>query len=60
MDLTRREFLVIAAAAPVVAALPVTIALAAPPPPPPPADPYRFDELPLSGLAGDCSGTLFS
>ena len=62
MDLTRREFLstavlptvalALAAAAPVAASLPA-IALAEPPAPP---DPYRLDELPLSGLAGECSG----
>ena len=66
MDLTRREFLstavlpavalTLAATAPVVASL-SALAIAEPPPPP---DPYLWDELPLSGLAGECSGTHFS
>ena len=52
LEISRRTFLVLAATAPLVASLPV--ALAAPPAPPEPAP--VWEELPISGLAGECSG----
>ncbi|MEZ0227402.1 MAG: hypothetical protein ACAI25_02175 [Planctomycetota bacterium] len=53
MEMNRREFLVLAAATAVVQVVPIASAA---PTKLPPADPYVFDELPISGLAGECSG----
>jgi hypothetical protein len=53
LEITRRAFLVLAASAPLVASLPaVALADTSAPPPPWPAP----EELPISGLAGECSG----
>ncbi|HZV00506.1 MAG TPA: hypothetical protein VFF73_27580 [Planctomycetota bacterium] len=53
LEITRRAFLVLAASAPLVASLP---ALALEERSVPPAPEPSLDELPISGLAGECSG----
>jgi len=69
MELTRRDFLALAASAAPLAAVGTGVLwpgalLAGPerseraeaPPPSSAPDPYAWDELPLRGLAGACSG----
>ncbi len=67
MELTRRDFLALAAsAAPLAASMGVlgpgallagTERSERAEAPPPPRDPYALDELPLRGFAGACSGS---
>ena len=62
MDLTRRDFMHVAAVSAATLALPLVPALAsaATPASPPartlvPSDPFALDELPIQGVAGECS-----
>jgi hypothetical protein len=60
MELTRRDFLVLAvSAAPLAVSLPSSVLAAVEhpaAPPSPPSDPFLLDELPIQGFAGECSG----
>lgn len=53
MELSRREFLVLAAGVPLAASIPALVLAEEKKPV---VDPFANDELPLSGLAGECSG----